>query len=125
MAQAVRKTVTVTTDGTGAATEYTTGPVLKGRVMLIAYTKDDFTNGVDFTITTADTGQSLWVEENVNASKTISPRQATHAIDGTASLYVALGEPVEDHILAVNERLKIVIAQGGSATSGTFVFIVE
>ena len=125
MAQAVKKTVTVTTDGTGVATAHTSGPVLKGRVRLIAYTKVDFANGVDFTITTEDTGQNLWVEQNVNASKTISPRQATHAIDGTASLYVALGEPAEDHILVVNERIKIVIAQGGSETSGTFEFIVE
>lgn len=123
MSYAQRETIAVTTDASGDATAYSTNCVT-GKIVSIAYTKDDFANGVDFTITTEDTGQNLWVDTNINASETVAPRQATHATDGSASLYAAAGEPVEDYIYAVNERIKIVVAQGGNVTSGTFDVIV-
>lgn len=122
MAYAQVHTVAITTIADGSATAYT--PVVTGRVSTIVYTKDDFAAGVDFAITTEATLQGLWTESDVNASKTVAPRQPTHDAIGAASLYAAAGEAVEDDIYVVNERIKFVIASGGDTKSGTFRVIM-
>src|SRR3546814_6873290 len=71
-----RETVAVTTDASGAATEYT--DTVTGRVLGIRYVKGDFADGVDFTITSEATGETVWAESDVNASATRAPRQAIH-----------------------------------------------
>lgn len=111
--------VAVTTDGSGNAEVYT--PSVTGRVISIRYVKTNFTNGVDFTITSENTGQTIWTDTNIDASETVAPRQATHDTAGNASLYDTVSnEPVEDYIYLALDRVKIVIASGGSATTGTF-----
>jgi len=115
-------TVTLTTNGAETATGYT--PVTTGKIQSISYIKTDFTNGVDFAITTETTLQNVWVETNVDASETVAPRQPTRDYAGAASLYAAAGEPVEDHIWLGNERLKIVVTNGGATKTGTFIVIV-
>lgn len=115
--------VSVTTDADGDASVAT--PVLEGRLVSIAYVKTDFADGVDFTITTTDTSQTIWNENDVNASKTIAPRQPTHDNTGTASLYASTGEPVEDYYRICNETVTIVIASGGATKTGTFRLIIE
>lgn len=115
----VRQTVSVTTASDGSATAYTDKAVT-GRVLSIQYVKTDYANGVDFAITSETTGQGLWTESNVNASAIRCPRQPTHDAVGVASLFAAAGEPVEDYIFLANERVKIVLAQGGDTKSGTF-----
>jgi hypothetical protein len=122
MSYAVRETVSLTTDASGDAIGYTAN--VTGRIHSIKYTKDDFADTVDFTITTEATAQNAWVQENVTATATVAPRQATHSTAGVASLYAAAGEPVETPVVAVNERIKIVVANGGDAKSGTFDVIV-
>lgn len=117
-----RHTVSVTTASDGTATAYTSNAVT-GAVLMVKYTKVDFDNGVDFTITTETTGQGLWTDTNVNASETVYPRCATNGADGAALLYAAGGTAVTDRIYAVNERISFVIAQGGNAKSGTFTVI--
>lgn len=116
--------VTVTTAADGSATAYT--PTIPyGRVVNVIYAKTDFSNGVDFTITGDVTGQNIWTESDVNASKTCAPRQPTHSQAGVAALYAGGGAAVNDLIRVVNERIKIVIASGGNTTTGTFTFILE
>lgn len=122
MSYAEAHEVVVTTDASGNGTGYT--PVITGRIMTVIYTKADYAVGVDFDITLEDTGQDVWDEDNVDASKTISPRQPTHDKAGAASLYAASGEPVEDYIVAASERVKIVISQGGDTKTGTFIIVV-
>ncbi len=122
MSYAERHTVPVVTAAGGGATVFS--PVITGRIMSIAYVKTDFTDGVDFTITSDMSLQNVWTEANVNAAKTVAPRQATHSTAGVASLYAAAGEPVEDHIYLANERVKFVIVAGGATKSGAFVVIV-
>jgi len=117
-----RHSVSITTDAAGDATGYT--PVVTGKIVAIVYTKTDYAAGVDFTITSETTGQTIWTESNVNASKTCVPRQATHDTAGVASLYAGAGEPVEDYVHVANERVKIVIASGGNAKTGTFIVLV-
>jgi hypothetical protein len=127
-----RLSVTATTDATGAATVYIPSaaavaagaPPLNGRVLTLIYTKIDFAAGVDFAITAEASGEALWSETDCNASKTVAPRQPTHSTAGAASLYAAAGEPVEDHIVLAEDRIKIVVAQGGDTLTGTFTAIV-
>jgi hypothetical protein len=129
MGYAKRYSASVTTAADGSATAYIgTGDPITGRLVNLIYTKDvtaPYDNGVDFTITAEATGQTLWTESNVNASKTVCPRQATHATDGTASLYAAEGEPVEGYLVLAQDRIKIVVASGGDTKVGTFTAVVE
>jgi len=118
-----RHTVSLTTNGTGDATGYT--PVLNGRLSQIRYVKTDFADGIDVVVTAEATGEILWDEDNVNASATRAPRQATHDTVGVASLYAGSGEPVEDKIVLAADRVKIVVANGGDTKTGTFHIVLE
>ncbi|MEA3042977.1 MAG: hypothetical protein QOH47_815 [Sphingomonadales bacterium] len=114
--------VTVTTAADGSATAYS--DQVNGLLSQIRYVKPgaaSYTDGVDFTITLEDTGETLWAEQNVNASATRAPRQATHSTAGVASLYAAGGTAVND-LIAVNGRIKIVLADGGDTKAGAFHF---
>jgi hypothetical protein len=119
---AVRHVVTLTTASDGSATGYT--PVVTGAIQQIRYVKTDFAAGVDFTITLEATGETVWTENDVNASATRAPRQATHSTAGVAALYAAGGTAVTDYIVAVRDRVKIVIAAGGDTKTGAFHVVV-
>lgn len=118
-----RFVVPVTVDASGDAEEYS--PHLSGELVSIRYVKDDFAAGVDFVITAEDSGETLWSEENVNASATRYPRAPTHSVAGAASLYAGGGTAVNDRIALSQDRVKIVVAAGGNATSGTFHITVN
>lgn len=118
-----RYIVAVTTVADGSATAYS--PVLSGRLSQIRYVKTDFADGVDFTITAEGTGETLWAEDNVNASATRAPRQATHSTVGVAALYAGSGQAVNDKIVLAADRVKIVIVTGGNVTTGTFHIVTE
>lgn len=118
-----RVKVTLTTAADGTVTGYT--PRLTGKVHSIVYAKTDFADGVDFTITAEATGENIWTESNVNAAAVRYPRAATHSQAGVAALYAAGGTGVLSPIALGNDRVKIVIAQGGNAKSGTFHILVD
>lgn len=122
MSNPQRLTIAVTTDSSGDFTGHT--GVVHGRISHLIYTKTDFANGVDFTITGEESGTNIWTEANVDAAKTVAPRQATHSEAGVASLYAAAGEPVEDKIVVSNERIQVVIANGGNVTTGTISIVL-
>lgn len=123
MSHAARHIVSVTTIADGSATAYS--PVVTGKLSQIRYVKTDFTDGVDFTITSEATGETLWTESNVNASATRAPRQATHSTAGVAAVFAAAGEAVLDKVALANDRVKIVIASGGNAKVGAFHIVME
>lgn len=118
-----RFTVPVTTAADGTATVYSTW--LSGRLTAIHYAKTDFADGVDFTITSNETGETLWAENDVNASKVCRPRGATHTTAGVAALYASAGTAVGDLIRLGRDKIKIAIAAGGNAKSGVFHFVIE
>ena len=122
MSFAQRHDISVTTASDGSATAYS--PVVTGLLSQIRYVKTDFADGVDFTITAEATGETLWSELNVNASATKAPRQPSHGTDGAASLYAAAGTAVQVPIALANDRVKIVIASGGAAKTGTFHIVL-
>lgn len=115
--------ITVTTASDGTATAYT--PFLSGYINQINYVKTDYANGVDFTITAEDTGETIWTESDVNASKVCLPRAATHSTVGVAALYAAGGTAVTDRIALGRDRVKIVLAQGGDTKTGVFHVTVD
>lgn len=121
-----RFSVAVTTDASGDATVYS--PYLSGKLSAIHYVKPgsgNFDDGVDFTITSDATGETLWAESNVNASAVRRPRAATHSTAGVAALYAAGGTAVADLIRLSRDRVKIVVASGGNAKTGTFLIVIE
>jgi hypothetical protein len=118
--------VNVTTASDGTATAYT--PYLSGKITAIHYLKDGsngFSNGVDFTITAAATGETIWTESDVNASKACYPRGPTHSNVGVAALYASAGTAVNDLIRLGRDRVKIGIASGGNAKVGQFMVVTE
>jgi hypothetical protein len=118
-----RFVVPAITDGSGAATVYS--PYLSGRIAQISYIKTDYTDGVDFTITAEATGETIWTENDVNATKHCRPRGPTHSNAGVAALYASAGTAVGDKIALGRDRVKIVIAAGGAAKTGAFHIVVE
>ena len=121
------KSVTVTTAADGSATAYLNAPDSngwRGELSWLKYTKIDFDNGVDFTITSETSGQDIWVDTNINATESLAPRMATSGTDGAAALYAAAGSAVMDRIMLCGERIKIVIASGGNVKTGTFTAVV-
>ena len=118
-----RYTVPVVTAADGTATAYS--PYLSGYLSQIIYTKADYATGVDFTITAEATGETLWTESNVDASASRMPRGATHSTAGIAALYASAGTAVNDKIALSRDRVKIVLAQGGNAKTGTFHIVVD
>lgn len=123
---AQRLTVAVTTASDGSATAYS-NVIDYGLLSQIRYVKDGsngFADGSTITITAEATGETLWTESAVNASATRAPRQATHSTAGAAALYASGGTAVNDKIALVNDRIKIVIASGGSVKSGAFHFVL-
>jgi hypothetical protein len=121
MAYATRHSVTITTIADGSATGYLPASAITGQIELLVYTKDDFADGVDFTITTETGGETVWTDVNINASETVAPRRVINGTDGAAQAVTVAPEKV----WLVNERIKIVIASGGNVTSGTFTAIVS
>lgn len=115
-----RHEVSITTDASGDATAYT--GVVSGKIYGVRYAKTDFADGVDFTITLDGTGETVWTESNVNASKSSYPAVQVNTTDGTAA--VSGSDPVLDRLVCSRDRVKIVIANGGNAKSGTFHVVV-
>lgn len=121
---AIRSTIPVTTAADGTATAYS--PVLSGKVVSITYIPDGATpydNTVDFTITVEATGQGLWTQSNLSAGATVAPRQPINDLVGGAALYAAGGLAVHDDIIIALDRVKIMLAQGGNAKTGSFVVV--
>lgn len=116
-----RVEVTVTTDANGDATAYSV-PVM-GQIVSVQYVKTDFADGVDFTVTTETTGRTVWNQDNVNASAEVLPRQQVHNTAGTALTYDGT-RTVNEKIAVDNERIKIVIANGGDIKTGKFYITV-
>lgn len=115
--------VTATTDADGDAEVYS--PVIRGKLVSIRYVKTDFADGVDFVLTGETSGQTIWSEEAVNASATRYPRAPTHSTAGVAALYASGGEAVNDMIALADERIKIVVADGGDTKTGTLHIVID
>jgi len=109
----------------GAGTGYS--PYFSGYIESIelltgaTYTDDQ----VDITITADVTGESILARTNQDLTTLPlrwRPRAATHGTDGVVAEYVdaTAVSAVNDRIALSRDRVKIVIADGGTAKTGTF-----
>lgn len=122
MSYAERHSITVTTDSGGDGTGYS--PIITGRIESVQYVKTDYANGVDFTITLEATGENIWTDTDVNASEIVAPRRPVHTQAGAAINYAATF-PVHDHIIAAQDRVKIVVGSGGETKTGEFIVTIR
>jgi len=116
--------VSITTNGSGAAEGFT--PVVTGRVLQIRYVKPGsggFANGVDVDVTLEDSGVVVWDEDNVDASKTVLPRQGVHNTAGVAATLDGTRLMLEP-VYVASERVKIAVANGGDTLTGTFHVLI-
>lgn len=124
---AQRISIAVTTDASGNATAFS-NEVLTGRIINVIYVPDGtipYANTVDLVMTGEVSGVGILTQSNLSGAFTSAPRQPTHGnADGSASLYAAAGTAVNDHVYIANERIKITLAQGGNAKTGTFIVIL-
>jgi hypothetical protein len=127
MAFLKKHAVAFTTAADGSATVYTTGFV-NGAILQVDYTYDDAATGADFTVTGRTTGEAILTITNAGTSSiSWQPRQVIHPVAntgaGTALTYDGTNE-IYGPIWIVDEEIKIVVASGGNAKSGTLTFIV-
>ena len=113
--------VDLTTAADGTVTAFT--PIVRGEIVNVIYVKTDFATGVDFTITTEDTLQTVWTDLNVDAAKSVVPRQATHTTLGVAGTYDGT-RAVLGPVFALNEKIKIIIGSGGDTKTGVIKVII-
>lgn len=127
MGYAQRGSVTLTTDGSGAAdvTFFASdGNAFSGELGYLSLTIAGLDATADITITAATTGVVLYSVTNTNVNVTKFPRAPTCDTAGVASLYAAGGEPVEDRIPLAQEGIRVVVAQGGASKSATILAVV-
>lgn len=117
-----RHTVEIITATGGGATGYT--PPITGSINEIIYTAATAASALastaDFTVTVERDGRGLWAESNITASKAVRPRRAPTSVLGATASTAPINEPV----MVANDRVKIVVAQGGNTKQGTFSVIV-
>lgn len=115
-----RFTVNVTTDDQGAAVVYS--PQCNGLVRTVEYVKptsDGLDVATDIDIIADVSGAVIWTNDDLSASKVIHP--LTQAQDNTGADITGAYAP----ICLADERIKITVANGGDAASGTFIFTIE
>lgn len=114
--------IPVTTDSGGAATKYS--KPINGVIVAVRYVPDGSTpldTGADITVTAAASGLPILAATDIGTSATQwYPRAATCSTAGAAALYAGGGSAVNDRIPVADEAVKLVVAQGGNAKSGTF-----
>ncbi len=118
--------VSITTDASGDSTDYT--EAVRGPIRAVVYLRGDagdLATGTDFTITTEDTKQAVLTVTNAGtANVDWHPRlQVQDAADGS-DLTLDGTRKMVDYVFAAGERIEVVTADGGNATSGTLTFIV-
>jgi len=122
MSHVTRLQVDITTAADGSATVYS--GAVTGKLSAIHYVKGDFADGVDFTVTSEATGETIWAETNVNASAVRAVRRLVYTSTGSSIAYAATFGVYEPIALA-NDRFKVVIAQGGDTKAGVLHFVVD
>jgi hypothetical protein len=113
-----RHILNLTTDSSGNASGST--PAINGFLESIRYIKNNFTDGVDFTVTIPGLAAvNLWVESNVNASAQRFPRSAAHDSTGTA---ITGAWP---RFALAGDVVTVAVASGGDTHSGQFEIITS
>ena len=108
----------ITTDASGDATVYL-GSRLRGRVHAIKYTKGTLDAGTDLVITGETTGVAI-LTDSPAADEWFYPRAFPNAVTTGAA-----GSVAAEDVHVLNERIKVVVAQGGNALAGSIKAYVD
>lgn len=115
------QTVAITTIADGSATVYS-GKVT-GRLIAIKYApgSSQLATGADLTITAETTGQAILTKANagVNTVWYYPVAAGNKVADGAASTLT------EVPIFLCDERIKVVVAEGGDKKTGSIGFLVD
>ena len=122
MSYCQRHALTILTNSSGTGTGRT--PSLNGKIKHIQYVKDGYASNSTFTITLNTTGLAVLAESAINASTTRAPRMPVHSQVGAALTYDQTAT-VNDHICVSNEKIKIIVTNGGSIVGGTFYITLD
>lgn len=115
--------ITITTDAAGDTTVYSGDFV--GLLHELIYVPGTLATGADLTITDDVTGAAIiTITNGGTAAVRLAPRVPTVDATNAASLYADTGEPVNDR-MAIVGRLKVVVAEGGNAKTGTLYIVWE
>jgi len=123
---AARRVKVTLLTGVDVVTGYS--PRLSGELVSLRYVKPgaaSYTDGVDTVITKESDGEAVLTATNHNSSATFYPLAATHDITGAAALRVATGLPLLGPIVLANDRLKFIVADGGTAKTGDWYVTVK
>lgn len=114
--------ITITTDASGNATVYL-GSKIRGYLIALIYRPGTLDTGADLTITGESSGLPILTKSNLGTGNSfLYPRALpTNANSATG----ALGTIPSEKIPLLNERIKVVVAQGGNALSGTIEAIYD
>lgn len=120
-----RVSVTPKTDASGNATVYSEN--VTGELRAIVWVKPGSggITGATFAVTNETTGETLLSVSSVSASANYYPRGATASTANAASLYASGGTAVNDRLVLVNDRIKLVVSSGGNTLTGTMYFILS
>jgi hypothetical protein len=114
--------VSLAVNASGAATAYSV-PVM-GRVLAVLYTPGTLDTGADLTITTETTLQTILTLTNAGTSALVKyPRVPVHDETGAAATLDGT-RAARDYAFVCNERIKIVVAQGGVSLTGSIAFVI-
>jgi hypothetical protein len=117
----VRHDFTLTTDGSGNATVYSTRHV-NGDIRSVRYVPDGstpLTNTGSVTVTAEGSGLPIIAISAIGSvAATWAPLQAAHSTAAAALLYAAGGTAVTDRIGVCDERIKVVVSGGGATKTG-------
>ena len=115
----------IVTDASGDATVYLTHGIsrkLNGFLVILKYSPGTLATGADLTITGETSGIPILTKANAGTSVVFYyPRALLNAVaDGTASANPSEFIPIKD------ERIKVVVAQGGNAGAGSIeVYLIN
>lgn len=110
--------VAIVCDTGGAATVYA-GSKIKGTVHAIQYVKGTLDAGTDLVIT-GETTEVAILTDSPAASEWYYPRAFGNAVTTGAA-----GDVAWMDVKVLSERIKVVVAQGGSGGAGSISFFVE
>lgn len=114
----------IVTDSSGNATVYiqpTANTGLNGLLIALKYTPGTLATGADLTITGESSGIPILTKANAGTSQVFFyPRAFPNAVaDGAAGTVATERIPIKD------ERIKVVIAEGGNAGAGSIEAIMQ
>lgn len=111
-------TAAITTDASGNATVYL-GTRLRGRVHAVHYVKGTLDAGTDIVLTGETTGMPI-LTDSPSADEWYYPRAFANAVTTGAA-----GTAAQEDVHVLNERIKVVVAQGGNAGAGSIEAFID